>query len=245
MSLNSNTQELNEILEMANNLPLADEGVSSQGTLIVKASANFMDYTLTDLSPNIFSEIEEAYNNGIPVTLEVDMSQLESGQKIFVDLTIFKSGAYAVFNQVVEMSGMGTILVQAFILADNSANFTVTTLSSSSNTEAKAVYVDCTLNLDAKLVQIHNTHSNLISYIKNNKFLIARVDISMLGQKALVAYLPLVSNLMVSELLMFHGTILFSEGEESYNTNVTLYLSQDNTVNVIISDVMAIINLSA
>lgn len=67
----------------------------------------------------------------------------------------------------------------------------------------------------------------------------------MLGQKALVAYLPLVSNLMVSELLMFHGTILFSEGEESYNTNVTLYLSQDNTVNVIISDVMAIINLSA
>lgn len=152
MSLNSNTQELNEILEMANNLPLADEGVSSQGTLIVKASANFMDYTLTDLSPNIFSEIEEAYNNGIPVTLEVDMSQLESGQKIFVDLTIFKSGAYAVFNQVVEMSGMGTILVQAFILADNSANFTVTTLSSSSNTEAKAVYVDCTLNLDAKLV---------------------------------------------------------------------------------------------
>ena len=216
----------------------------NQSVLIVKAFANFMDYTLTGLSHS-FSEIEEAYNNGVSVILKADLSQFESGLMCFAELAAFESGTFAIFSKVVEMSGMGTVLMQGFVFANDSANFTNTTLNSSSNTETKVVYVECALNLDTKFVQIYNTHSNLISYINNNKFLIARVDISLLGQKALVAYLPLVSNLLTSELLMFHGTILFSEGEESYNTNITLYLNQDNTINVIVSDVVATVNLSA
>ena len=87
----------------------------------VKAVLDFENMSLYELSAS-FEEIEEAYNRGASVYLELDISQAIAGQRVFVNLVSFLSGNYAVFEGIMSMDENTSVQVSGYIMADGSSS---------------------------------------------------------------------------------------------------------------------------
>ncbi len=86
----------------------------------VRAVFDFENMCLYELSVS-FEEIEQAYKRGDFVYLELDISQLIDGQRVFVEPASFLSGNYAVFERIISMDANTSVQFSGYIMADGTS----------------------------------------------------------------------------------------------------------------------------
>ena len=98
-----------------------------QKPFIVRATADMLNGVLTNVS-HTFAQIAEAYNRGDHIFLEVDISQLISGQKTLLNLSNYRADKYGIFEQTMQYNGTVIFLVGE-IRNNNSNYFNIRTLA--------------------------------------------------------------------------------------------------------------------
>ena len=126
MSLNSNTQELNEILEMAKSLPVADNGESTEEVVYVDALFDFSTFSVVSIDKT-YAEIVALIEAGKYIVARATYALVAAP----VNVAYFPLSANAVEQNNLLFSGMiNTALngqnvllsVSVFMFTDNSTN---------------------------------------------------------------------------------------------------------------------------
>lgn len=97
-----------------------------QKPFIVTATADFVNGVMTNVS-HTFAQIEEAYNRGDHIFFDVDISQLNSGQKMLINLSSYTPND-SFFIEHTARSGTDVILIYGKVFTDNSNFFRMTPL---------------------------------------------------------------------------------------------------------------------
>lgn len=71
---------------------------------VITGTADLLNNTVTNVGKT-FAEIEEANERNDHIFLDLDVSQVIPGQRCFANLVSFLSGAYAIFEAVISISG--------------------------------------------------------------------------------------------------------------------------------------------
>lgn len=105
------------------------EAPQSSGPFIIKAYADFLAYKLTNVTDKAgntitFAEIEEAYNRGDHIIIDIDIEQIAPRQRLLANLTVFRSNMVAVFDQTMMDADGSVIFVRGLIYYDNTTGFT-------------------------------------------------------------------------------------------------------------------------
>lgn len=109
------------------------QGELITGTMSIKqpykigAVADFTTNTLSGITVT-FSEVESAIANGDLIYMEVDISQMIPGQKVYTLTSGYLTGNYAVFEQPIQMQD-GIYHMVCYFFANDIGNFTLTKLA--------------------------------------------------------------------------------------------------------------------
>lgn len=229
MSLDNNTTGLNEILNMAKNLPNAGEGGEAvQEIVYVSADWNIVEgtVTLTDYTvEELFSLASETPRKYIILHLAgyfyLPVLSFDEGRTIGFGISFTDSG--------------DVVSITVTIKADGTSEVYATNEAVPTNTH-KVAYVDCDIDMSTFTISnLSATYDEIVAMVEAGRYVVLRGKYVYTSEPINTLYVPLAGYTKEAGSLFFEGMVETRFNDSKVVLHCVMYIHSSNVVGVNVS----------